>query len=194
VGHALLEANVADQFDSMVFVRLADGVDTNAATAAVTETAAQNPLAEVKDRDAFKAAMGEQIDMLLNLIYALLALAVIIALLGIANTLALSIFERTRELGLLRAVGMTRAQVRATVRWESVIIALLGTTLGLAIGTSFGWVMVKALEDQGLNTFEIPVTQLVVVVAISAIAGVVAAVLPARRAAKLDVLDAISAV
>ena len=156
--------------------------------------ASQNPLADVQDRDAFEASMGEQIDMLLNLIYALLALAVIIALLGIANTLALSIFERTRELGLLRAVGMTRAQVRATVRWESVIIALLGTTLGLAIGTSFGWVMVKALEDQGLNTFNIPVTQLVVVVAISAVAGVLAAVLPARRAAKLDVLEAISAV
>ena len=193
-GTALLEANVADQFDSMVFVRFADGVDTAAATAAVTEVASQNPLADVQDRDAFEASMGEQIDMLLNLIYALLALAVIIALLGIANTLALSIFERTRELGLLRAVGMTRAQVRATVRWESVIIALLGTTLGLAIGTSFGWVMVKALEDQGLNTFNIPVTQLAVVVAISAIAGVLAAVLPARRAAKLDVLEAISAV
>ena len=156
--------------------------------------ASQNPLADVQDRDAFEASMGEQIDMLLNLIYALLALAVIIALLGIANTLALSIFERTRELGLLRAVGMTRAQVRATVRWESVIIALLGTTLGLAIGTSFGWVMVKALEDQGLNTFNIPVTQLAVVVAIAAVAGCVAAVLPARRAAKLDVLEAISAV
>ena len=193
-GTALLEANVADQFDSMVFVRFADGVDDAAATAAVTEVASQNPLADVQDRDAFEASMGEQIDMLLNLIYALLALAVIIALLGIANTLALSIFERTRELGLLRAVGMTRAQVRATVRWESVIIALLGTTLGLAIGTSFGWVMVKALEDQGLNTFNIPVTQLVVVVAISGVAGVLAAVLPARRAAKLDVLEAISAV
>jgi putative ABC transport system permease protein len=194
VGNAVLEANVADQFDSMVFVRLADGVDLDTGRAAVTETAAQNPLAEVKDRDAFTAAMGEEIDMLLNLIYALLALAVIIALLGIANTLALSIFERTRELGLLRAVGMTRAQVRATVRWESVIIALLGTTLGLAIGTSFGWVMVQALEDQGLNTFAIPVTQLAVVVAIAGIAGVLAAVLPARRAAKLDVLEAISAV
>jgi putative ABC transport system permease protein len=193
-GNSLLEANVADQFDSMVFVRFADGVDEEAATAAVTATAAQNPLAEVQDREAFQASMAEQIDMLLNLIYALLALAVIIALLGIANTLALSIFERTRELGLLRAVGMTRAQVRSTVRWESVIIALLGTTLGLAIGTSFGWVMVKALEGEGLNTFTIPVGQLAVVVVVAAVAGVAAAVLPARRAAKLDVLQAISAV
>ena len=88
----------------------------------------------MQDRDEFKAAQGAQVDMMLNLIYALLGLAVLIALLGIANTLALSIFERTRELGLLRAVGMTRRQLRATVRWEAVIIALLGTTLGLAIG------------------------------------------------------------
>jgi putative ABC transport system permease protein len=156
--------------------------------------ASQHPLADVQDRDSFKASKGAEIDTILNLIYALLALAVIIALLGIANTLALSIFERTRELGLLRAVGMTRAQVRATVRWESVIISLLGTTLGLVIGTSFGWVMVKALEGEGLNTFTVPTTQLAVVVAIAAVAGVVAAVLPARRAAKLDVLEAISSV
>jgi putative ABC transport system permease protein len=194
VGNPLLEANVADQFDSMVFIDLAAGVDMDAGTAAVEAVASQSPLAEVQDREAFKDAKGAQIDMMLNLIYALLALAVIIALLGIANTLALSIFERTRELGLLRAVGMTRAQVRATVRWESVIISLLGTTLGLVIGTSFGWIMVTALEGQGLNTFAIPTTQLAVVVAIAAVAGVVAAVLPARRASKLDVLEAISSV
>ena len=194
VANEVLEANVADQFDSLVFVRFADGVDEAAANAAVDEVAAQHPLAEVQDRDEFMAARGAEIDMMLNLIYALLALAVIIALLGIANTLALSIFERTRELGLLRAVGMTRAQLRATVRWESVIISLLGTTLGLVIGTSFGWIMVKALESQGLNTFRIPMGQLAVVVVIAALAGVVAAILPARRAAKLDVLEAISSV
>jgi putative ABC transport system permease protein len=185
---------VADQFDSTVFVKLADGVDMATGTEAVEAVASQSPLADVLDRDAFKDAKGEQIDVILNLIYALLALAVIIALLGIANTLALSIFERTRELGLLRAVGMTKAQVRATVRWESVIISLLGTTLGLVIGTGFGWIMVKALESEGLNTFAIPTTQLAVVVVIAALAGVAAAVLPARRAAKLDVLEAISAV
>jgi len=131
-------------------------------------------------------------DMLLNLIYALLALAVFIALLGIANTLALSIFERTRELGLLRAVGMTRRQLRATVRYESVIIALLGTTLGLAIGTGFGWSIVKALDGEGLDTFSFPAGQLAVVTAIAAMAGVAAAALPARRAARLDILGAIT--
>ena len=112
---------------------------------------------------------------------------------GIANTLALSIFERTRELGLLRAVGMTRRQLRATVRWESVIIALLGTVLGLAIGLFFGWAMVMALADEGFSAFRVPGGQLALVALIAALAGIAAAILPARRAARLDVLKAIAA-
>jgi putative ABC transport system permease protein len=149
------------------------------------------PQAQVQDSAEFKVAQTSEIDMMLNLIYALLGLAVFIALLGIANTLALSIFERTRELGLLRAVGMTRRQLRATVRYESVIIALLGTTLGLAIGVAFGWSMVKALDGKGLSTFALPYSQLMVVAFIAAIAGVGAAILPARRASRLNVLEAI---
>jgi putative ABC transport system permease protein len=125
--------------------------------------------------------------------YALFMLAVVIALLGIANTLALSIFERTRELGLLRAVGMTKAQVRAAVRWEAVIIALFGTTLGLGVGTFFGWAMVRALAGQGIDTLTVPFSTLAIVAAIAAIAGVAAAVLPSRRAARLHVLDALTA-
>jgi putative ABC transport system permease protein len=122
----------------------------------------------------------------------MLALAVIIALLGIANTLALSIFERTRELGLLRAVGMTRAQLRSTVRWEAVIIALFGTFLGLAIGLFFGWALVEALKSQGFTTLTVPPGQILTVVVVAALAGVVAAILPGRRAARLDVLRAIA--
>ena len=122
----------------------------------------------------------------------LLALAVVIALLGIANTLALSIYERKRELGLLRAVGMSRAQVRSSIRWESVVIAMFGTALGLAIGAFFGWAMMKALADEGLDRLTIPVGQLVVVTAIAAFAGVGAAVMPARRAALADVLKAVA--
>ncbi|HEY6532078.1 MAG TPA: FtsX-like permease family protein, partial [Acidimicrobiales bacterium] len=118
-------------------------------------------------------------------------LAIVIALLGITNTLALSILERTRELGLLRAVGMTRSQLRATVRYESVIIALLGTVLGLAVGVGFGWAFVTAMHDIGITTLSIPVGQLGVVVVLAAAAGVVAALWPARRAARLDVLGAI---
>ncbi|HET7719427.1 MAG TPA: FtsX-like permease family protein, partial [Acidimicrobiales bacterium] len=117
---------------------------------------------------------------------------IIIALLGIGNTLALSIFERTRELGLLRAVGMTRAQLRKTIRWESVLIALQGTVLGLVIGIFFGWALVTALADQGVDQFTIPVVSLIVVAVIAALAGVAAAVSPSRRAAKLNILQAIA--
>jgi putative ABC transport system permease protein len=119
-------------------------------------------------------------------------MALVIALFGIANTLALSVFERTREFGLLRAVGMTRKQVRSTVRWESVLIALLGTTLGTAIGLGFASSLAHALENQGFNTFTVPVQQLAVIVVFAAVAAVAAASLPARRAAKLDVLEAIT--
>jgi putative ABC transport system permease protein len=99
------------------------------------------------------------------------ALALVIALLGIANTLALSTFERTRELGLLRAVGMARAQVRSAVRWESIIIAVFGTTLGLAIGTFFGWAVVRSMADEGVGTLTVPVTSLVAVTLVAAVAG-----------------------
>jgi putative ABC transport system permease protein len=186
------DANIADHFDSKVLMTIADGVDADAARAAVTTVADSYPQGDVQDRAEYSKAQTKNMDMLLNLIYALLALAVFIALLGIANTLALSIFERTRELGLLRAVGMTRRQLRATVRYESVIIALLGTTLGLAIGTAFGWSIVKALEDKGLDTFAFPTSQLAVVAVIAGLAGVAAAALPARRAARLDILGAIT--
>ena len=121
-----------------------------------------------------------------------LALAILIALMGITNTLALSIFERTRELGLLRAVGMTRSQLRATVRYEAVIIAVFGTLLGLGIGVFFGWSIVQALSDEGIDKLVIPVPTLAIVTTVAALAGVLASVLPGRRAAKLDVLAAIA--
>jgi putative ABC transport system permease protein len=193
VGLPAYEANVADQYDAQVFVNKAVGVTGPEMRTAVTRVTDGFPQAEVQDRAEFKAAQASQIDTILSLIYALLGLAVFIALLGIANTLALSIFERTRELGLLRAVGMTRSQLRSTVRWESVIIALLGTALGLVVGVMFGWAIVKALEDDGLSRFVVPGGQLAVVAVIAALAGVGAAILPARRASRLDVLKAITA-
>ena len=150
------------------------------------------PGAKVLDREQFKAEMAKPINQLLALIYVLLFLASIIAILGIGNTLALSIFERTREVGLLRAVGMTRSQLRSTIRWESVIIALPGPVLGLVIGLFFGWALVVAMRDEGIGVLSIPYVSLIVIVVIAAIAGIVAAILPARRAAKLDVLQAIA--
>ena len=193
IGLDAYEANIADRLRHVRDDRsFADGVDAAAGRHAVETVTDAYPQAEVQDRDEFIEAKSAQVDAMLNLIYVLLALAVFIALLGIANTLALSIFERTRELGLLRAVGMTRRQLRATVRWEAVIIALLGTTLGLAIGITFGWAMVTALDGEGLGVFALPVSQLGVVAFIAALAGVGAAILPARRAARMDVLGAIT--
>ena len=119
-------------------------------------------------------------------------MAIIIALFGIANTLGLSIYERTRELGLLRAVGMERAQVKRMIRIESVIIALFGALLGIVIGIGFGWALQQALEPEGVTELAIPVGQLVVYLVFAALAGVLAAIWPARRAAKIDVLQAIS--
>ena len=191
IGLAAYDANVADHFDAKVYITLDEGVSADEGRAAITKVTDSYPQAQIQDSAEFKVAQTSEIDMMLNLIYALLGLAVFIALLGIANTLALSIFERTRELGLLRAVGMTRRQLRATVRYESVIIALLGTTLGLAIGVVFGWALVTALSGKGLSTFAIPYSQLMVVALIAAIAGVGAAILPARRASRLNVLEAI---
>lgn len=194
VGLDVYERNTADQFDQKVMIDFADGVDAEQGRTAVTAIADDYPQGEVQDLAQVKAAKAEQIDMLVNLVYALLSLAVLIALLGIANTLALSIFERTRETGLLRAVGMTRGQLRATIRYESVIIALLGTTLGLGLGLVFSWAMVTALNSEGLDVLSVPIGQLGSVVVIAALAGVAAALLPARRAARLDVLTAISSV
>jgi putative ABC transport system permease protein len=181
-----LLANGGDAIDYRVYV--------SGDEAAINDVAAAYGSANVLDKDGFLDLVSSEIDTMLGLFYALLMLAVVIALLGIANTLALSIFERTRELGLLRAVGMGRSQVRSTVRWESIIIAVFGTTLGLAIGTFFGWATVRAMADQGIDTLTVPVASLAIVTLIAAFAGAIAAVLPARRAAKVDVLRALVSV
>ncbi len=116
----------------------------------------------------------------------------VIAVIGIANTLALSVVERTREVGLLRAVGMSRRQVRRMIRWESIITALFGALLGVGIGVVLGWATVASLADEGLGTFALPGTQLAVWFALAAAAGVIAAVGPARKASRMKVLDAIA--
>jgi putative ABC transport system permease protein len=128
---------------------------------------------------------------LLTFVTVMLLLAVLIALLGIVNTLALSVFERTRELGLLRAVGMTRGQVRAMVRWESVVISLIGALSGAGLGIGIGLALSQALKDEGIKAISVPGPQIAVYVALAAIAGVLAAVGPARSAAKVDVLKAV---
>ena len=191
MGNEAFNANFPVRYDSRVFVKKAPGVSTAAALTAVRAVATEYSGTTVMDQAAFKADQAEPMQQQLMLVYVLLALAILIALLGIGNTLALSIFERTRELGVMRAVGMTRHQLRAMIRWESVIIALQGTALGLLIGVFFGWALVLAMRSQGITEFSVPVLSLVIVVVLAALAGAAAAIWPSRRAAKLNILRAI---
>jgi putative ABC transport system permease protein len=186
------QRHYADQLDSVGLVKAKPGVSPDASRAAVDRVVADFPSVQVKDQAEFKAQQVRQINQVVLLFYVLLALAVIIAFIGIINTLALSVLERVRELGLLRALGMTRRQLRRMIRWEAVIIATLGAVLGLAVGTFFGWVLVRALRDQGITEFAVPIGTLVAFVVAAAVAGVFAAVFPGRRAAKIDILRAIT--
>ncbi|MEU1177894.1 FtsX-like permease family protein [Streptomyces sp. NPDC005820] len=181
--------------DTLVAVSFKDGVPTAQGKAAVEKVAAHYGNPEVQTREAYAASSAGGIDMMLTLVYALLALAVLIALLGIANTLTLALHERTRELGLLRAVGQTRSQLRAMVRWESVLVAAFGTAGGLALGAFLGWVLVRASDgaSDSAFAFALPPVRLAVVALVGLAAGALAGLRPARRAARLDVLRAVAA-
>jgi putative ABC transport system permease protein len=156
------------------------------------EVIADQPVVTVKNQAEFAAEQRAPIDQLVLMIFALLGLALVIAVLGIVNTLALSIIERTREVGLLRAIGFSRAQLRRMITLESVVISVLGALLGVALGIGFGIALMYAVRDEGLEVISIPTTQLVVFLVLSLVIGVLAAVFPARRAARLDVLRAIA--
>jgi putative ABC transport system permease protein len=175
-----------------VVATVADGTDAEGVRAEVADALSSVPAIEVLDRDGFVGSLTDQITSFLTLVNALLALSVVIAMIGIANTLSLSIHERTRELGLLRAVGMTRAQLRSAVRWEAVLISVLGTVVGLALGLVVSWALVTSLGSFGLTRFTVPVGQLAIVVLVAAVLGVLASIRPARRAARLDILEAIA--
>ncbi|MER6031635.1 FtsX-like permease family protein [Streptomyces sp. NPDC001851] len=180
--------------DTLIAVTFRPGVSADDGKAAVRRIAARYGNPEVQTRDEYAQSSAGGIDMMLTLVYALLALAVVIALLGIANTLTLALHERTGELGLLRAVGQTRAQLRAMVRWESVLVAAFGTVGGLGLGAFLGWVLVKASDGAGDTAFAfaLPPARLAVVALVGLTAGVLAGLRPALRAARLDVLRAIA--
>jgi putative ABC transport system permease protein len=172
----------------------ADGVDIEAVRSAVETATVEFAPPDVMTTEEFVADATANINQILGLVYVMLMLAIVIALMGIANTLSLSIYERVRELGLLRAVGADRAQVRSMIRWESVVIAVFGTLGGIALGLFLGWGLVTARGAGSFPIeFSVPVSQVVIIAVVGAIAGVVAAVRPARRAAKLDIIDALAA-
>jgi putative ABC transport system permease protein len=182
--------------DAQIYVTADDGADVEALGQELDDLVADLPTVVVQDLQEFTEAQTGPINTFLGIVYGLLGLAIIIALIGITNTLSLSVLERTRELGLLRAVGMSRRQLKRMVRTEAAIIAVFGTLIGLVIGILFSIALTIAIsaDTPDLFTYRLPVGQLVVITVVAALAGVVAAWLPARRAAKLDVLDAISSV
>lgn len=187
-------AHAPQRSDVAVLVGVTDGVSPAEADAAVSAVTERFSAPAPQDRDEYVDTVAGEINSVLGMIYGLLAIAVLIALMGIANTVSLSIHERTRELGLLRAVGQTRAQMRSMVRAESVIVAVFGTVSGIVLGIVLGWGLLRAVsEAEGLAApLTIPVTSLLVVVGIGALAGVAAGWRPARRAARMDVLAAIA--
>jgi putative ABC transport system permease protein len=178
--------------DSLAFVLRQKGANSKAVEAGIDHVIAGLPTVTLKDQNAFAAEQRQPIDQLLYMIYALLGLAVIIAVLGIINTLALSVIERTREIGLLRAVGLSRRQLRTMLRLESVAIALLGAVLGVVLGLGAGWTLQRSLADDGIDVLSIPIAQLAIFVVLAGVVGVLAALWPGRRAARLDVLRAIT--
>ena len=185
------ERHIDFTLDRFVLITAADGVPVGEARVAVEAVTEAFPNVEVTNTEELIADIEAQIDSVLNLLVVLLAFAILIALLGIVNTLVLSITERLREFGLLRAVGMARRQVKRMVRWEAVLIAVFGGVLGLVLGVLLGIAVVLALSDQGL-VVAIPFGQLVVYLIAAAIGGILAAIIPARRGAKVNVLEALA--
>ena len=178
--------------DNMAFVFLEDGADKAAVSEDIEELISQQPLVTLKDQADFADEQRGFIDQMLFIIYALLGLAIIIAVLGIVNTLGLSVMERTREIGLLRAVGLSRAQLRRMIRLESIAIALLGALLGIVLGVVSGVAIQRSLVEDGITELAIPWVSLGVFVLLAGVVGVLAAVMPAWRASRMDVLEAIA--
>ena len=195
VPRAAWAPHAVQDIDSTVLIRLKNGVSLEQGRHAVQRTADAYGAPDVEDRGQYAASVGQFVNMMLGIVYVLLGLAILIALMGIANTLSLSVYERTRELGLLRAIGESRRQLRSMVRWESVIIAVFGTAGGLGVGVFLGWALVKAASqgtgDMIAPAFSAPIGQLALLLVVGAVAGVLAGLRPARRAAKLPVLQAI---
>lgn len=188
-----LEAvSTAPARDFFVIAKVADGVDAALARLAIERVLDEHPQAELRSNAEFRQQQEDQIDQLLTVVTALLGAAIQIAVIGIAITLALSVFERTREIGLLRAVGMSRRQLRRTVRWEAVIVSLFGAVVGMVVGSLFGTALALAVPDTVIDGVTFPLGNVVTVLVFAVVAGVTAAWYPARKAARMDVLHAIA--
>jgi putative ABC transport system permease protein len=192
VNRALFEGTLNNLFDANIYIRLADGANSAQVKTALATATTDKGLGTLQNRDEFIDAESGQINQILGLIYGLLGLSIIIAIVGIVITLLFSVFERRREIGLLRAIGMTRSQVRTTVRWESVITSMFGAIVGVVLGVVMGFVLILILADSGASAFSLPIAGTLWILMLSFIVGVLAAVYPARRATKVDIMQSIA--
>ena len=191
VARDLFAGQDTDLFDVQVLVQSAGGITPDEAEAAIRAVTDRYPTSKVQTRTEFIDDQTKQVDGFLNFIYALLGMSIFIAILGIVITLLLAVYERRRELGLVRAIGMTRPQVRGSIRWEAFITALFGAIIGTVLGVTLGWVVVKAFSDD-LREFSVSILSIVIFVVASVVVSVIAAWVPARKAAKADILQAIA--
>ncbi len=192
VSLGTLNPHLTTARDSDVALNPAPGVSVASADASMLNDLRAYPQLSGLTKTQYKNLISAGLNTFLNLIYVLLGLAIIIAVVGIVNTLALSVLERTRELGLLRALGMTRGQTREMVAWESVIIALLGAVLGLAVGAGLGIALVSSLHSDGISQTAVPGNNLILYAVAAALFGIIASIFPAIRASRVDILRAVT--
>jgi len=193
VDIAALDPHESDPADMMVMVKTADGA-SDAAKDALEKSLGSNPAIKVQDKQDLSNEIATMFTLILNMVYGLLAMAVIVAVLGVVNTLAMSVFERSQEIGMLRAVGLDRRGIKRMVRLESLVISLFGAVLGLGLGVFFGWAAGELVGSR-MATYELvlPWTRMGIFLLLAAVVGVLAALWPARRAARLNMLQAIKA-
>jgi putative ABC transport system permease protein len=192
VDNSFFDGTAENNTLGFVVIDNAPGVSDSEFRTAVDRVIDDYGIGELQDRDQFIDGRSDIIDRSLSFIYGLLGLSVIIAVFGIVLTMLLAVYERRREIGLLRAIGMTRAQIRSTVRWESVLTSLYGAIVGVVLGIVLGYIVIVSLRDEGLTTYTVPVTAIVVIVLLAFVIGVVAAVIPAWSATRRKILESIS--
>ena len=192
VDRTLFQGRGVSLFDVQIFTLTKAGVSEANAAAAIKTVTDKYPTAKLQSRSEFVQAQVDQVSGILNFVYALLLMSVFIAVLGIVLTLLLAVFERRRELGLMRAIGMTRGQVRGSIRWEAIVTAVLGALMGTGLGVALGWIVVRALRSEGFTVFSVSPASILSFAIAAVIFAIVAAWWPARKAAKSDILAAIS--
>lgn len=192
VSREIFEGSTNSLFDSSVYIKINEGESDEQVRRAISAISTDLGIGKLESRDEFIDTQAAQVNQILALIYGLLFLSIIIAIVGIIITLLLSVFERKREIGLLRAIGMTRAQIRTMIRWESVITSLFGAVTGVVLGITMGVVIVVSLVEKGFSAFKLPITGTITILIIAFVIGVVAAVFPAWRATRTSIISSIA--